>query len=102
MALFLNIVPHVVEPVDALHCLVAGPTLILSTLIMVLYIVDQVQSEAEFYYLIIELVLTSIALLNLFIVAKIYGAIYGLFYIDLIVAFSMDLYYIHKERGWTY
>ncbi|XP_059048596.1 uncharacterized protein LOC131843852 isoform X3 [Achroia grisella] len=102
VALLLNIVPHVVEPVDVFHCLVAGPTLMLSTLIMVLYLVDQVQSEAELYYLIIELALSSMAFINLLIAAQVYGAIYGLFYIDLIIAFAMDLYYIHKERGWTF
>lgn len=102
MALLLNILPHVVTPVDILQCLVAGPTLMLTTQIMVLYIVDQVQYEAEFYYVIIQLLITIVAVINLFVIGKLVGAIYGLFYADLIIALSMDLYYITKERGWTY
>lgn len=74
----------------------------ISLLIMVLYIVDQVQYEAEFYYLVIEIVITLLAFGNLFIVGKMTGSIYGLFYIDLLIAFSMDIYYIHQERGWTF
>lgn len=89
------------EPVDIWQCLVAAPTLMLSTYLMVLYVVDQIQYEAEFYYIIIELILTIIAFVNLFIVGKIVGAIYGLFYLDLIIAFCMDAYYMYKERGIT-
>lgn len=74
----------------------------LTTQIMVLYIVDQVQYEAEFYYVIIQLLITIVAVINLFVIGKLVGAIYGLFYADLIIALSMDLYYITKERGWTY
>ncbi|KAM3959179.1 alpha-(1,3)-fucosyltransferase 10 [Aphomia sociella] len=48
------------------HCLIAAPTLMLSTLIMVLYVVDQVQSEAELYYLVIQLTITTLGFLNLF------------------------------------
>lgn len=73
----------------------------ISLLIMVLYIVDQVQYEAEFYYVIIEIAITLVAFVNLFIVGEMTGAIYGLFYIDLMIAFSMDMYYMQKERGWT-
>lgn len=102
MALLLNIIPHIVEPLDIWQCLVAGPTLMMSTYIMILYVVDQVQYEAEFYFLIIELILTIIAFVNLFIIGKIVGAIYGLFYIDLIIAFCLDGYHMHKERGFTF
>ncbi|CAH0397771.1 unnamed protein product [Chilo suppressalis] len=59
VALLLCILPHVVEPVDVWQCLVAGPTLMLSLLIMVLYVVDQVQYEAEMYYVVIELIFTE-------------------------------------------
>lgn len=68
---------------------------------MVLYVVDQVQYEAELYYVLIELIITVAAFLNLFAIGKMIGAIYGLFYADLIIAFSMDLFYQQKERGWT-
>ncbi|KAJ8728325.1 hypothetical protein PYW08_016710 [Mythimna loreyi] len=102
VALLLNILPHVVEPLDVLQCLVAGPTIMCSALIMVLYVVDQVQYEAELYYVVIELVITVLALIHLFTIGKMVGAIYGLFYADLIIAFSMDIYYQHKERGWTF
>lgn len=68
---------------------------------MVLYVVDQVQYEAEFYFIIIELILTIVAFVNLFIVGKVVGAIYGLFYIDLMIAFCLDGYYMQKERGFT-
>lgn len=101
MALLLNIIPHIVEPVDLWQCVVAGPTLMTSMYIMVLYIVDQVQYEAELYFIVIELILTIVALVNLFLVGKIVGAIYGLFYIDLIIAFCLDGYYMHQERGIT-
>lgn len=73
----------------------------ISTQIIILYIVDQVQYEAEFYYVIIELTITVLAFLNILIVGKIAGAIYGLFYIDLFIAFCMDGYYIYKKRGIT-
>lgn len=102
MALLLNIIPHIVEPLDVWQCLVAGPTLMLSILIMVLYVVDQIQYEAELYYIVIELVLTIIALTDLFIIGNMIGAIYGLFYVDLIIAFCMDFYYIYSERGLTF
>lgn len=102
MALLLNILPHVVEPLDLLHCLVAGPTVVCSTLLMVLYIVDQVQYEAEFYYVVIELFFTVLAFINLFIIGKLIGALYGLFYADLIIAFSLDLFYMRQERGITF
>lgn len=99
MALLLNIIPHIVEPLDLWHCLVAAPTLMLSAYLMVLYVVDQVQYEAEYYYVIIEMIITVIAFTNLFIIGKIVGAIYGLFYVDLMIAFLMDFYYMNKERG---
>lgn len=99
MALLLNIIPHVVEPVDCMHCVVAGPTLMLSLYIMLLYIVDQVQTEVELYYVIIELSLSVVALICVFMSGKATGAIYGLFYLDLIIAFGIDLYYQKKERG---
>ncbi|XP_030023800.1 uncharacterized protein LOC115442785 isoform X2 [Manduca sexta] len=102
VALLLNIVPHIVEPVTTVGCLVAAPTLMLSTLIMVLYVVDQVMYEAELYYVLIELSFTLFALFELFVLGKMQGAIYGLFYLDLTIAFCMDLYYMHKERGWTF
>uniref|UniRef100_A0A2H1VIN5 SFRICE_001462 n=1 Tax=Spodoptera frugiperda TaxID=7108 RepID=A0A2H1VIN5_SPOFR len=102
VALLLNILPHVVEPLDLLHCLVAGPTVVCSTLLMVLYIVDQVQYEAEFYYVVIELFFTVLAFINLFIIGKLIGALYGLFYADLIIAFSLDLFYMRQERGITF
>lgn len=102
MALLLNVIPHVVVPVDVIYCLVAAPTVMLSVLIMILYLVDQVQYEAELYYAVIELTFTIIAFCNLFLVLEVRGAIYGLFYIDLIIAFALDIYYQHKERGWTF
>jgi hypothetical protein len=102
VALLLCILPHVVDPVDKWQCLVAAPTLMLSLLIMVLYLVDQVQYEAELYYVGIELFVTVIAFFNLLVVGKLKGAIYGLFYIDLIIAFALDIYYMYKERGWVY
>ncbi|KAJ2946237.1 hypothetical protein O0L34_g5173 [Tuta absoluta] len=102
VALLLNIIPHVVDPVDKMHCMVSAPTLMLSLYLMLLYVVDQVLYEAEFYYVIIQLIMSVGALLNVFWVGKTAGAIYGLFYLDLIIALSMDLYYQIKERGVTY
>lgn len=69
---------------------------------MILYVVDQIQCEAELYYVLMEYLLTLLAVVNLFMIGKMQGAIYGLFYVDLIIAFSMDLYYMQKERGWTF
>lgn len=85
-----------------LYCLVASPTLMLSLMFLMLYVVDQVQEEAELYYVVIELSLTVLALLNVMIVGKAIGAVYGLFYIDLIIALGIDLFDIVKERGWTF
>ncbi|KAI5652058.1 glycosyltransferase family 10 (fucosyltransferase) c-term domain-containing protein [Phthorimaea operculella] len=101
VALLLNIIPHVVDPVDPLHCLVSAPTLMLSLYLMLLYVVDQVLYEAEFYYVILQIILTVGALISVFLVGKTAGAIYGLFYIDLIIALAMDLYYQIKERDFT-
>lgn len=100
MALLLNIIPHVVNPPDLFHCTVAGPTLMLSLYIMLLYVVDQVQAEAELYYVVIELFLTCLAFVSLFLqTSYTVSAIYGLFYLDLIIAFSMDIFYQKRERG---
>lgn len=84
------------------HCIVSGPTLVLSFMFMVLYIVDQVQNAAEMYYAVFELIMALCAIISLIIVGKLLGAIYGIFYLDLIVALGMDIYYMKKERGWTF
>ncbi|XP_013169295.1 PREDICTED: uncharacterized protein LOC106119012 isoform X3 [Papilio xuthus] len=102
LALLLCIMPNIVDPVDSFYCLASAPTLMISFHLIVLYVVDQVQPEAEFYYLVIQLFVTTIALLNLIFVGRLIGAIYGLFYVDLIIAFIMDLNYIRKQRGFRY
>lgn len=72
----------------------------LSLYTMLLYVVDQVQAEAELYYVVIELVFTIIAFFFLFLQnSYTVAAIYGLFYLDLIIAFSMDIFYQKRERG---
>lgn len=94
--------PILVEPVENFHCIASAPTLLLSLFFLILYVVDQAQMEAESYYLVFQIVNTSVALLTVLAKGLISGAVYGLFYVDQLVALSLDLYYGYKERGWKF
>lgn len=94
--------PLITEPIENFHCIASAPTLMLSLFFLILYIVDQAQMEAESYYLVFQITTTTVALLSVLGKGLIQGAVYGLFYVDQLVALSLDLYYGYKERGWKF
>ncbi|XP_063534196.1 uncharacterized protein LOC134744348 isoform X2 [Cydia strobilella] len=102
LALVLNILPLLVESPGFLHCLASGPTLVLSVIFIVLYLVDQVPFEAEMYYAVFQIVFNTLSLLNVFTRARWILSIYVIFYIDLIIVLAFDVYYMHRERGWNF
>lgn len=101
MALLLMILPFMVPYVSVLHCLAVAPTLVLSTMFVVLYLVDQVHDLAEQLYLTTQIMNCTVAFSFVFLDHTTKGAIYGLFYIHLIIALGIDLYYIIRERAYA-
>lgn len=95
------ILPFIVRDISVLHCLAVAPTLILSTMFVVLYLVDQVHDLAEQLYLTVQIVTNALAFLFAFLGHTTTGALYGLFYIHLIFALGIDLYYIVRERSYA-
>lgn len=87
--------------ITVLHCLAVAPTLILSTMFVVLYLVDQVHDLAEQLYLTVQIMANALAFLVEFMNHTTVGALYGLFYIHLIIVLGIDLYYIIKERSYA-
>lgn len=68
---------------------------------VVLYLVDQVHDLAEQLYLTIQIMANAMAFFVEFMNHTTIGAIFGLFYIHLIIALCIDLYYIIKERSYA-
>lgn len=95
------ILPFLVRDISVFHCLAVAPTLILSTMFVVLYLVDQVHDLAEQLYLTVQITANAIAFLSAFTGYTTTDALYGLFYIHLLFALGIDLYYIIKERSYA-
>ncbi|VVC90065.1 unnamed protein product [Leptidea sinapis] len=100
MSLLLMIIPFILGHAGAMHCLAVAPTLMLSIMFVVLYIVDQVHDLAEQLYILLQIALNFVALLLVLLQPGV-GTIYGLFYCHLIVALLIDQYCIYKERGFS-
>ena len=84
-----------------MHCLAVAPTLVLSIMFVVLYLVDQVHDLAEQLYLVMQITLNILTFLYVFLNVSATGALYGLFYCHLLVALCIDLFYVIKERGFA-
>lgn len=95
------ILPFVLEEPVVIHCVAIAPTLVLSIIFVVLYLVDQVHDLAEQLYLVIQISLTVLAFLVIFLTPSPSGALFGLFYCHQLVALCIDLYYVIMERGFA-
>lgn len=95
------IIPFVITEPDVMHCLAVSPTLVLSVMFIVLYLVDQVHDLAEQLYLLLQIIFNSISFLYVLINVTASGALYGLFYCHLLVALCIDLFYVISERGFA-
>ncbi|CAK1596429.1 unnamed protein product [Parnassius mnemosyne] len=99
ISVILMTLPFALAEADTFHCLAAAPTLILSFIFIVLYLVDQAQDLAEQLYLFTQIFLNVVALLHLIIEPSSAGMYYGLFYCHLIIALCIDFYYVVKDKG---
>ncbi|XP_072931756.1 uncharacterized protein FucTB isoform X2 [Epargyreus clarus] len=99
ISMLLMIIPFVLTDAGIMHCLAVAPTLVLSVIFVVLYLVDQVHDLAEQLYLLIQITLNIIAFLAVLLDQEPSGALYGLFYCHLLIALCIDQYYVIKERG---
>ncbi|XP_059048595.1 uncharacterized protein LOC131843852 isoform X2 [Achroia grisella] len=102
LSMVLMIIPFALNEADIIHCLAVSPTLVMSIMFIILYLVDQVHDLAEQLYLIIQITLNVVALCGA-LMLKQYptGALYGLFYCHLLIALCIDAYYVIKERGFA-
>ncbi|XP_028027190.1 uncharacterized protein LOC114240733 [Bombyx mandarina] len=101
MSMILMILPFILSDAGIMHCLAVAPTLIMSLMFIILYLVDQVHDMAEQLYLAIQITLNTIALIAVFLRKYPASALYGLFYCHLLIALCIDQYYVFKERGCT-
>ncbi|XP_045497766.1 uncharacterized protein LOC123695865 [Colias croceus] len=99
ISLILMIIPFVLSDAGIMHCLAVAPTLIISVMFIVLYLVDQVHDLAEQLYLTIQIALNIAAFVVVLLQNEPSGALYGLFYCHLLIALCIDQYYVVKERG---
>lgn len=82
-----------------MHCLAVAPTVVLSVMFAVLYLVDQVHNLAEQLYLFVQTLFNLSGLVLAILDTNPAGAFYGLFYCHLLIALLIDQYYVYKERG---
>lgn len=101
MSSLLMVLPFILNEPGVTYCLAVSPTVVMSLMFVVLYLVDQVHDLAEQLYLMIQLVITVISLVLNLISASAVGAVYGVFLTHLLIAFAIDLYYVYKERGFS-
>lgn len=101
ISLLLMITPFIVKGTNIMHCLAAAPTLVMSVMFVVLYLVDQVHDLAEQLYLTMQIICCLLAFSAAFLMHSPSGALYGLFYCHLIIALVIDMYYVIKERGYA-
>ncbi|CAF4823681.1 unnamed protein product [Pieris macdunnoughi] len=99
ISLMLMIIPFILSDAGVMHCLAVAPTLVLSLMFIVLYLVDQVHVVAEQLYLSQQITLTVAAFVFVLLGNDPTGAVYGLFYCHLLIALCIDIYYGFKERG---
>lgn len=97
--MLLMIIPFALKDAAIMHCLAVAPTLVLSLMFIVLYLVDQVHDLAEQLYLIIQISFNVWAIFTAFLSKVVSAPLFILFYVHILVALSIDLYYVIKERG---
>lgn len=97
--MLLMIIPFVLTDAGIMHCLAVAPTLVVSVMFIILYLVDQVHNLAEQLYLLIQIFLNITAFVTVLLQNEPSGSLYGLFYCHLLVALCIDQYYVIKERG---
>lgn len=99
--MLLMIIPFVLTEAGIMHCLAVAPTLVLSILFVVLYLVDQVHDLAEQMYLILQMTFNFLALLISIMHKSSSSPLYVLFYVHLFFALAIDFYYVIVERGFS-
>ncbi|CAG9786013.1 unnamed protein product [Diatraea saccharalis] len=99
--MLLMILPFVMPQPGMSYCLAVSPTVILSVMFVVLYLVDQVHDLAEQLYICIQIVLNIIALVLNLMSNTASGAVFSLFLAHLLIAICIDLYYVIQERGFA-
>ncbi|XP_047995013.1 uncharacterized protein LOC125233168 isoform X2 [Leguminivora glycinivorella] len=97
----LMAVPFMVSGTTTFHCLAVAPTLVLSLLFIVLYLVDQVHDLAEQSYLIVQIICNVFAVLSGLVSHSATLALIGLLNCHLIFILTLDLYWITRERGFA-
>lgn len=95
------ILPFVLSEPGNLYCLAVAPTVIMSLMFVVLYLVDQVHDLAEQLYIITQIVVTVVALIANLLCTTPVGAVYGVFLTHLLIALAIDQYYVFRERGFS-
>ncbi|XP_041978561.1 uncharacterized protein LOC121732672 [Aricia agestis] len=99
ISLLLMFLPFILANPRTFHCLAVAPTLVLSVIFIVLYLVDQVHNLAEQLYLLIQIILNIAAVITIITSEKSTFVLYGLFYCHLLLALCVDQYFVFKERG---
>lgn len=97
--MILMVLPFILAGAGIMHCLSVSPSLVMSLIFIMLYLVDQVHVLAEQLYLVTQITLLIISLLLILIASETPGALYGLFYCHLLIAQVFDLYFVIRERG---
>lgn len=97
--MLLMIIPFVLNDAGIMHCLAVAPTLVMSVMFVILYLVDQVHNLAEQLYLLLQIILNIAAFVIVLLDKEPSGSLYGLFYCHLLIALCIDQYYVIKERG---
>ncbi|XP_013143512.1 PREDICTED: uncharacterized protein LOC106107273 isoform X2 [Papilio polytes] len=99
ISMILLTLPFALPAPEIFHCLAAAPTLMLSFMFIILYLVDQHQSVVEQLYLASQITLNLFAILQATILTGFTGSYYGLMYFHLFLALCIDMYYNYNERG---
>lgn len=99
--MLLMIIPYVLTDADAMYCLAVAPTLVLSLMFILLYLVDQVNNVAEELYLIIQIGINIMAIAMSMMKTTLTAPLYVVFYWHLLFALCIDQYCIIKERGFA-
>lgn len=97
--MLLMIIPFILTDAGTLHCLAVAPTLVLSVMFIVLYLVDQVHDLAEQMFITVQIGFNLIALISAVTIQSASAPLYVLFYCHMLIALCIDQYYVIKERG---
>lgn len=95
------LIPLAVNDAGVTHCLATAPTLVMSVMFIILYLVDQMHDLAEQLYLVLQIKLNIVALIEAIHNSAPSQILYALFYCHLLFALCLDQYFIYKERGFV-